>query len=148
MTHPCDKCEMTFKTKQLLEQHVIVHIPLSERERHVCHICDQIYLSKTGLRYHYVKIHGVPLPREYKHECLICGEKFIHKNDYFVHLESHVSPEQRILFNCDKCDKTFVRKSHLNLHYQTHGKRYKCYKCNKSFATKNNITVHRRIFHD
>ena len=53
-------------------------------------------------------------------------------------------------YNCDKCEKSFTRKSDLTRHIQSvHDKiRYNCNQCNKSFSEKGTLQKHIKSAHE
>jgi len=61
-------------------------------------------------------------------------------------------PSKPKTFPCPKCEKSFTRKSSLNVHIRSHGigekKPYKCHICGQGSATKSNLTSHIRSKHN
>lgn len=50
-------------------------------------------------------------------------------------------------FRCDLCDKTFIRKTHLNRHMTLHDstKQFECNVCHKKFNRKDNLQAHLKM---
>ena len=75
-----------------------------------CSQCD--FVGKTnGVLLNHVKSHR---------QCDMCGKKFVgnmSSRDYARHIRTHLSPV--FTFKCEKCDKTFDRKSKFDRHCQS-----------------------------
>ena len=75
-----------------------------------CGQCD--FVGKTnGVLLNHVKSHR---------QCDMCGKKFVgnmSSRDYARHIRTHLSPV--FTFKCEKCDKTFDRKSKFDRHCQS-----------------------------
>jgi len=55
--------------------------------------------------------------------------------------------EERGVYNCDQCDKTFTKKSSITRHKYEHSdlRPHKCTECDKAFKHKHHLTEHKRL---
>ena len=60
------------------------------------------------------------------------------------------SVHENVRYNCDKCDKSFSKKSHFNRHMKSIHENVKhiCDKCEKTFSLKHNLMQHIQSVHD
>ncbi|XP_067850217.1 zinc finger protein 665-like isoform X2 [Heptranchias perlo] len=67
------------------------------------------------------------------------------KNKMMLNPSSPVRDKEKC-FNCDYCEKRFVRKEQLTMHRRTHTgeKPFACEECGRAFAEKSNLNEHRR----
>ena len=73
--------------------------------------------------------------------CPGCGKIFPH--------EMHSKDCKFIQFKCTLCQKTFVKRKHLNQHRKIHFPSiYHCNLCSESFKSKLNLKVHLKYLHE
>lgn len=77
-------------------------------------------------------------------ECNECGEFSDCSSSLIVHQGLHTKPRP---FNCDACEKSFVKKSSLVLHQRSHtgAKPYMCKVCGKAFGRTDVLLRHWKI---
>ena len=161
---PCPQCNLTFKTRAKLEQHLD-----NPKDKHDpdymstdCSICGIRCKSYRNLRDHKRIVHEVgefkscPYCHELvsnlrKHirsnhvslkECSICGKKVKNLPKHF--LNKHGSEEDR-KYRCEKCGKGFILKDKLVAHYVVHSeeKPFRCkYDCGFAAKTLGNCKKH------
>ena len=168
----CDKCDIVFEKPEEFNDH-LKHC-LDELKDFKCKLCDSSWVSHLSLWQHLAVDHKILL-----YVCDRCGHASpsptdlrIHKNrvhdkiyDYVCHICAKPKPTKLLLdqhmviahgqgerkFQCDKCDKRFVRNEHLRKHFETHHARsilYQCEQCPKTFWHKNYLHTHVRMIHD
>ena len=84
----------------------------STAERLNCRRCDETFDSKKNLKRHLTSNHATKI------ECKVCDEIFSKNYDLEVHIKTAHKPKE--LYNCDKCDKTFLLKWRLLKHQKNH----------------------------
>merc|ERR1712004_56033 len=82
----CDICSKTFKRKEALDNHAIVHKDLPKDFK--CVTCGAAFNSQQYLNRH-ISRHFA----EKKHKCRDCDMAFIDRRDYVVHINKvHANP--------------------------------------------------------
>uniref|UniRef100_A0A1B6DJL0 C2H2-type domain-containing protein n=2 Tax=Clastoptera arizonana TaxID=38151 RepID=A0A1B6DJL0_9HEMI len=81
-----------------------------------------------------------------KYRCTICNRETKQRN---ISYHFTCADEKKPL-SCDQCDKTFVKKSHLESHRLSHLgiKPYKCLLCSKAFAQRDKLNRHIKTHSD
>ena len=77
--------------------------------------------------------------------CRFCRKQCRSYSDLVKHVDdTHVGQKA---FKCPECDKEFIRRDKLSIHYRIHTgvKPHSCPVCGKSFNQRSNFTVHMRI---
>ena len=154
----CDQCPFIAKTKNGLKMHVAKNHKspsycktckelLSKYHKH-CKLCTFVAEQKGKLREHAKLAHQTNTPPQ----CNICHKIFTRKAGLWAHKPIHLG----IKYNCDKCQRSFRRKSELdrhnfrNLHSKT---KTECTKCGKSFPSTvglnqaNDLSLHMKLAH-
>ncbi|XP_056642999.1 zinc finger protein 708-like isoform X1 [Diorhabda sublineata] len=74
------------------------------------------------------------------HECPICKYEF-KATEFILHVHHHLTHDR---FKCEKCHRSFKKKSYLLSHMLVHNKTFpfRCEKCNKGFVIKSNYECH------
>ena len=73
------------------------------------------------------------------------GEVFSKKVDLRDHRRNSHLTQRR--YHCDRCDKSFKKKSHLNEHKESHGRPLQCKLCKKVIKRKRNLRSHMKTYH-
>ena len=139
----CEKCYQSFKRKCHLDEHKELHDKPVQ-----CKLCGKLIQIKRKLRGHMKTYHRKNKSDRSTHNCEKCGELFKKKDDLDKHikrLHNENSPKK-----CNVCDKSFLYKSDLTRHQNTHSalKLFSCDLCGKSFGRKYNLTRHRANVHN
>lgn len=154
----CDICSKTFKRKEALDNHAIVHKDLPKDFK--CVTCGAAFNSQQYLNRH-ISRHFA----EKKHKCRDCEMAFIDKRDYIVHV-SKVHANHRP-FGCSVCGMAYKTKQGLASHLKAHpdgdcvnvtsrsrgppktdeDKPYSCSECVKKYAKKHRLDVHMKTHH-
>ena len=139
----CSLCGAAFKSKQLLDQHFVIHTNTSELP-HKCDVCGRTYLTATRLRAH-KKTHGEKI-----YQCEFCAHKFVMSKDLKKHMRVHTGEKP---FSCDFCDERF----HFSQDVKRHLKRFhldkapfNCPVCvkNNAFFKQEEFDMHMKIHGD
>ncbi|KAM7362633.1 uncharacterized protein ACRADG_013230 [Cochliomyia hominivorax] len=88
-----------------------------------CAECNKIFTNAKALVRHQRNTH---VPEEQKCTCPLCGRRFSRSCNMYKHMRTFHGPDSVPLirkpsnkersFQCDKCEKNYTKKSHLNLH--------------------------------
>ena len=139
----CEMCDKTFKTRKILKVHSKqVH---EKCEKIECSICKAILTNEWNLRDHIRRIHQ-PNNKKISVQCEKCDKTFYTKQTLRIHLKwihekrekvechlckailtneiglkrhvrrNHKVTENKTLFPCDKCEKTFQEPRTLTAH--------------------------------
>ncbi|KAL7287100.1 hypothetical protein TKK_0018719 [Trichogramma kaykai] len=131
--YSCQKCEKSFKHKQLLQRHQLVH---SEDRPYPCEICTASFKTKANLSNHQSTHTG-----EKRFACHCCEQKFAHKTSLTLHLRVHTGEKP---YKCDQCTKSFSQNGNLQEHMRIHTgeKPYCCEFCKRRFTTSSQYKLH------
>lgn len=72
-------------------------------------------------------------------QCFYCGTKVSTKRALRIHMRDHTSER---LKHCEKCNKGFVKDSHLQRHLKQHGEVRKCPYCGSKFDMFKTYRLH------
>ncbi|XP_019885783.2 zinc finger protein 665 isoform X2 [Ooceraea biroi] len=129
----CNKCDKSFKHKQLLQRHQLVH---SDDRPHVCTACNASFKTKANLINHQSTHTG-----EKKYFCEICKQQFAHKTSLTLHYRWHSGHKP---YTCKVCQKSFSQNGNLQEHMRIHTgeKPYSCDFCGRKFTTSSQFKLH------
>ncbi|XP_011180027.3 zinc finger protein 81 [Zeugodacus cucurbitae] len=167
LNFPCDFCQNRFVTKNALRLHrrqvhqkdeyqdcehcgrtvlktfYNVHLRRHKQLKFLCSKCPKRCVSRYTLKKH-MELHSDERDRNI--ECIDCGRRFYTLENLQLHQATHISPEDRAIFECTVCSKTFLRKSNLGLHMQMHrGETMDCPHCDKKFVRRKDLEIHIRF---
>ncbi|XP_011175624.1 zinc finger and SCAN domain-containing protein 2 isoform X2 [Solenopsis invicta] len=129
----CNKCNKSFKHKQLLQRHQLVH---SDNRPHVCKSCNASFKTKANLINHQSTHTG-----QKKYLCEICKQQFAHKTSLTLHYRWHSGQKP---YTCTVCQKSFSQNGNLQEHMRIHTgeKPYSCDYCGRKFTTSSQFKLH------
>nr|CAI5823104.1 unnamed protein product [Callosobruchus analis] len=158
----CERCNVTFKGKQLRDAHILKEHPNfigSVTSRiHECTNCNYKTTSKPMLDNHVSQRHtnlATPI-EETTHECSQCQYKTEAKSDFDEHMLTH-SNVASDLNPCEHCDMSFKHKAALYNHViKRHpettdsipGKILECSSCTYKTTRKVNLKKHELLHTD
>lgn len=128
--HKCKYCSKKFARKGRLKNPTdSTHFGI----RHKCHLCSALLASKEYLNRHIRNAHN----RVTRYSCMYCEKSYTSKHS----LRSHVNvihEDNKHSFQCNTCDKVFLRQSSLYCHKIRHAqeKLHKCCTCSMKFYTE------------
>ena len=133
----CEKCDMSFKDKKELQNHLLVHS--SKDGNHVCGKCSKSFEDRVQLNIH-SKTHNVTDI----HSCEKCGKSFLDQDNLLNHLETH---GQDTPYKCEQCEKSFGTIDEKNKHEKIHSRQtafseVKCNKCDKVYSNMSKLRRH------
>ena len=133
----CTICEKEFVHANHLRRHLSIHAGIKP---FVCSICSHEFNQKSDLQRH-EKRHTV----DGKLACVKCSLIYDTAEELREHVLTHAANEKdKVIFECEKCNKTFGRKSHYKRHLSIHEgiKPYSCEECGKSFNQRTDLKRH------
>ncbi|XP_013135981.1 PREDICTED: zinc finger protein 836 [Papilio polytes] len=132
----CDICKKSFKKKQLLHNHLLIHT--DRKKEHICDKCGKGFVNNNQL-----KSHLISHKDKRSHECKICKSSFKSLRHLKNHIATHSGEKPH---KCDLCGKGFRLKKYLNSHIiiHTNSLPYDCSYCDKKFRFKTIRDQHTR----
>jgi KRAB domain-containing zinc finger protein len=146
--YACPTCEKTFKSTNVLKEHLQIHV--TDRALK-CDVCGSKFKSKLHLRSHFNfnYNHGKGSVKKYKCEWESCGYACRTKENLKKYTVVHVHSGERP-YQCLICSKSLATRGGLNLHSQVvHAseKKYSCSICEFATSDKLALKIHVRRIH-
>jgi len=147
-TARCKLCEYRGRDKDKLARHLKTHSKLLNKNP--CKICNYSFKNAEVLNRHMTSYHREETVEE-KHTIKVEDEDpkkaTLQENEDSP--EEAPEEEKKVgQFNCDQCERSFMRKTHLSRHLTTHsGVVHQCSECTSSFTRKDKLTAHFRKKH-
>ncbi|KAF0311700.1 Protein suppressor of hairy wing [Amphibalanus amphitrite] len=160
--YTCEMCNKHFSRKYHLDRHVMqTGCDGKPKAAYPCQVCGKMFTRKDNLREH-LRAHAGQVRRKKCYTCQYCEKQFYGSTllqlsplpTSHPHLTPTVPLHRRLHveyvhegkkgFECESCDKTFVRKEDLARHSVLHqGSRvHRCPICEKTFAIKPSLKIH------
>ena len=142
--YDCSMCKKDFSSQIWLNCHV--------EKDHLgfrCYICNKQYNSVSNVANHVSTSHEMK-----HHKCEFCEETFLHYTDWRQHilnnhnlLDKQDLSSEKVIYECDKCGKTFLRLEALNLHVVKEYIGHKCYLCGIDLNSVTSVARHVSTIH-
>ena len=110
----CSECKLSFPDEAKLGRHLREH-----QKNHLitCSICNLAFVDSRYRRNHMRSVHGVK-----DFVCDVCSEELNCRIDLINHKFSVHGPEH--IYTCSVCDKRFVKRVNLNVHFRKTHRKY------------------------
>ena len=109
----CEKCGTTMD-KSYLPKHIRnVH---EGKKDHKCQNCGKEYTDRKNLSCHIKRAHD----NVRDEQCNQCGKLFFTKEVLNRHIRNIHSNEQKPIFQCEYCQKSYTTKNYFRIHQQQH----------------------------
>ena len=132
----CQQCKKVFQSESSAQQHLAVH---SEGDLS-CSFCNSVFIQRSALNQHMV-VCAAALQGGDSFQCTVCDASFPDAGSFRNHYKQHSHPYQ-----CDKCEKLFIRVSNLRRHKCTpvdnSGESVSCEICNRKFSHERFLQRH------
>lgn len=132
-----DKCDKSFKSKEGLKQHLLVHSGVKNFQ---CTECGYRVRTKHHLKLHTLKRHT---DMKKTIPCEVCGKLFRHISNLKCHFYTHKARQER-QHRCEICSLTFRTQKSLDSHLALHdpSRPFKCSKCPLRYKNKDALVAH------
>lgn len=156
--YKCTECGKAFRQSHHLAKHKLLH---TGEKPFACQYCDRAFTSFYNRQDH-ERIHTGEKPCK----CTHCGKMFRtttmvkehERNFHNLHVKCNLrsaryvksgtgtAVNEKKIYTCKICDKTFSWSSALSVHKKTHADvgTYKCNKCSKTFKNNSSLWNHKR----
>ena len=136
----CDICADTFKRKQDLEKHKIVH---NTTLKYCCDLCGRKFKRHSDLKQHVNNYHNKNTfsTAQYQHKCAYCGKSYQSEAD----LQKHNAVCLTVYYNRSLYNR---HDNDLSTEISTEDMlSYYCKICNESFSSEKGLKQHQSMIH-
>ncbi|XP_053690975.1 zinc finger protein 595-like [Sabethes cyaneus] len=152
--HKCNVCQASFGRMKMIMEHVVnQHRP---EELMSCSHCQRGFPNNDLLVRH---LKYQCENQNKKIFCPLCNERFMWQTSMNKHAQQRHKPTKPLLQRleeegkekthvCQICNKSFLRRQHLDRHMGIHipeEKKFECAECHKAFNRKDNLRTHMKI---
>ena len=138
--HKCEICRAAFSHGRPFKRHLLKH----GEGNMSCRRCHTEFQNYALHLHHHCR--GDPTTRNSRgveQKCSFCAEAFCNRKQLQHHLSEVHSRSIDPAFFCEYCEKGFVRKASLFVHYKQHADgRYVCTKCGRFFEDEKTFDAH------
>jgi len=136
----CNICGNSFQTRDKLEGHIKTHF--HPKHKNKCDECGLFFKNQEQLQQHFSILHNGDAqsqPEDHSEEANL---------DEIV-TEVEGGGEEKKVYACDQCEKTYGSSNHLSRHKVTHtGVKFACEFCDSEFTRKDKLNKHKRDKHE
>ena len=136
----CQYCHLTFSTMNHMKFHIYLVHESKNHRGYKCDLCDIILHRVSSIKSHIFHVNHEKCPH--------CEKQFTRNGRNAASLREHLTTvhiDQK--FKCEKCEKTFHLKSHLENHL-TNMVHYECNHCQKGFTNTKEFEYHLKVVHN
>ena len=151
----CDLCNTAFNRETSLKRHTENIYTKEGNPKYVCHLCPEIFCSKSSLTAHIKSSHEINPGNLEKqehvvqasevHSCFFCGKSFGRKGNLINH-KKLAHKDNSFGLNCLLCHTNFKYKMNLERHqkeiYNEGIAKNVCEYCSKQFCTSKRLRAH------
>ena len=114
----CEHCGKSFKHKKDLKKHIVIHLPMDERQKFVCKVCGRVVKRASTLQLH-EKLCASKAEEVKATTCVHCDFASTSPSDMLEHIYSN---HRHILSKkfCERCGKNFKATDSLKRHMAVH----------------------------
>jgi len=139
----CPQCYKTFTRASCLKRHLLIHEGESGKNIH-CDACGKSFFRGSDLKKHVLVAHSERL------KCSQCDKTFYdskHLKGHQVIAHGAENSEDVIIYQCDQCEKAFLRSYELVRHKLNHTdeRNCTCPTCGKAFHLQWHLDGHMRV---
>ncbi|KAJ9581534.1 hypothetical protein L9F63_023290, partial [Diploptera punctata] len=130
----CYMCKIYFRDRSVRDVHVQGHFA---NQPYFCHMCMKPFSLMTHFKKHILMRKGGK-----SYSCGFCGRSFAERSALDEHFQNHIA---RRPHHCEICKKSFRMKWQFDKHQIKHTgvkPKYNCNVCEKSFVDKSSLETH------
>lgn len=148
--HTCVSCQSAFGTKMELQSHMrLAHRTLPRIVQHKCKTCNEAFDKMLDLRIHIRDKHSKSFSRfedAIKNRKVVLGVAITDKEAEMLK-ECHSRVDNKDVFNCNVCHKSWSNLEKTVAHIRTHTKEqlYACETCGQRFNSKGVMHRHTQV---
>nr|XP_029733916.1 zinc finger imprinted 3-like [Aedes albopictus] len=134
----CTTCFKTFRFKSHYEDHLMTH---TKDKKYSCGKCGRNFAYKNSYQRHMQHIHRDETP----HQCGVCSKTFVKLSHLTFHKKSHRKAGSLICEICGlvfEKETTFAKHNETVHRDEDQRRLFKCVICSKSFEEESDLTTH------